>query len=125
MFYDPLPFLVSLGDDFEITGLCTKRCFFNPKLIICVCSQERERESINMDSTKGWFQKRQMRGGSRYKGGGSNGSADEQPNVQTDEEAVSNTTKQKVAAAKQYIENHYKEQMKILQERKERFVPRM
>ncbi|CAN6901075.1 unnamed protein product [Brassica oleracea] len=83
-----------------------------------------------MDSTKGWFQKRQMRGGSRYKGGGgsggggggggSNGSADEQPNVQTDEEAVSNTTKQKVAAAKQYIENHYKEQMKILQERKER-----
>ncbi|CAN6904395.1 unnamed protein product [Brassica oleracea var. botrytis] len=79
-----------------------------------------------MDSAKGWFQKRQMRGGSRYKGGsgggggGSNGSADEQPNVETDEEAVSNTTKQKVAAAKQYIENHYKEQMKILQERKER-----
>ncbi|CAL9223750.1 unnamed protein product [Arabidopsis halleri] len=80
-----------------------------------------------MDSAKGWFQKRQMRGGSRYKGasggggggGGSNGSADEH-NVETDEEAVSNTTKQKVAAAKQYIENHYKEQMKILQERKER-----
>ncbi|CAH2051148.1 unnamed protein product, partial [Thlaspi arvense] len=77
-----------------------------------------------MDSAKGWFQKRQMRGGSRYKGGsgggGSIGSADEQPNVETDEEAVSNTTKQKVAAAKQYIENHYTEQMKILQERKER-----
>ena len=93
-----------------------------------MCVVKRERESINMDSTKGWFQKRQMRGGSRYKGGGgsgggggSNGSADEQPNVQTDEEAVSNTTKQKVAAAKQYIENHYKEQMKILQERKERY----
>ncbi|CAA7013985.1 unnamed protein product [Microthlaspi erraticum] len=65
-----------------------------------------------------------MRGGSRYKdasgGEGSNVSADEQQNVETDEEAVSNTTKQKVAAAKQYIENHYKEQMKILQERKER-----
>lgn len=77
-----------------------------------------------MDSAKGWFQKRQMRGGSRYKGasggGGSNGSADEHK-VETDEEAVSNTTKQKVAAAKQYIENHYKEQMKILQERKERY----
>ncbi|KAJ9700715.1 hypothetical protein PVL29_006168 [Vitis rotundifolia] len=38
----------------------------------------------------------------------------------TSEEAPSNVTKQKVAAAKQYIENHYKEQMKNLQERKER-----
>lgn len=37
------------------------------------------------------------------------------------EEAPSNSTKQKVAAAKQYIENHYKEQMKNLQERKERY----
>lgn len=33
----------------------------------------------------------------------------------------SSVTKQKVAAAKQYIENHYKEQMKNLQERKERY----
>lgn len=41
---------------------------------------------------------------------------------QTDEEALSNITKQKVAAAKQYIENHYKEQMKNLQERKERYI---
>jgi uncharacterized protein YjcR len=40
-----------------------------------------------------------------------------------DEEALSNVTKQKVAAAKQYIENHYKEQMKNLQERKERYAP--
>ncbi|RDX89654.1 Serine/threonine-protein kinase tricorner, partial [Mucuna pruriens] len=38
----------------------------------------------------------------------------------TNEEAPSNVTKQKVAAAKQYIENHYKKQMKDLQERKER-----
>ncbi|KAK7278410.1 hypothetical protein RJT34_23438 [Clitoria ternatea] len=38
----------------------------------------------------------------------------------THEEAPSNVTKQKVAAAKQYIENHYKKQMKDLQERKER-----
>ena len=39
----------------------------------------------------------------------------------TTEEAPSNDTKQKVAAAKQYIEKHYKEQMKNLQERKERY----
>ncbi|KAJ6313226.1 hypothetical protein OIU77_014683 [Salix suchowensis] len=38
------------------------------------------------------------------------------------EEAPSNVTKQKVAAAKQYIENHYKKQMKDLQERKERWL---
>ncbi|KAG5554301.1 hypothetical protein RHGRI_011983 [Rhododendron griersonianum] len=38
----------------------------------------------------------------------------------TSEEAPSNATKQKVAAAKQYIEKHYKEQMKSLEERKER-----
>ncbi|KAK9931155.1 hypothetical protein M0R45_018448 [Rubus argutus] len=38
----------------------------------------------------------------------------------TMEEVPSNVTKQKVAAAKQYIENHYKKQMKSLQERKER-----
>ncbi|KAJ8433370.1 hypothetical protein Cgig2_020450 [Carnegiea gigantea] len=36
------------------------------------------------------------------------------------EEAPSIATKQKVAAAKQYIEKHYKEQMKNLQQRKER-----
>lgn len=36
------------------------------------------------------------------------------------EEAPSNATKQKAAAAKQYIEKHYKEQMKNLQERRER-----
>nr|GEW87429.1 serine/threonine-protein kinase tricorner-like [Tanacetum cinerariifolium] len=35
-------------------------------------------------------------------------------------EEASNITKQKVAAAKKYIENHYKEQMKNLQERRER-----
>jgi hypothetical protein len=37
-------------------------------------------------------------------------------------DAPSNATKQKVAAAKQYIENHYKIQKKSLQERKERYV---
>ena len=39
----------------------------------------------------------------------------------TNEEVPSNATKQKVAAAKQYIEKHYKEQMKNLQERRERY----
>nr|KJB61143.1 hypothetical protein B456_009G343000 [Gossypium raimondii] len=49
-------------------------------------------------------------------GGGGEGNQD----GITDEEALSNITKQKVAAAKQYIENHYKEQMN-LQDRKERY----
>ncbi|WOK93837.1 hypothetical protein Cni_G02538 [Canna indica] len=35
------------------------------------------------------------------------------------DETPSNATKQRVAAAKQYIENHYKEQMKSMRERKE------
>lgn len=35
-------------------------------------------------------------------------------------EVMSSVTKQRVTAAKQYIENHYKEQMKNLQERRER-----
>ncbi|KAH6770075.1 AGC cGMP-dependent and protein kinase kinase family protein [Perilla frutescens var. hirtella] len=38
----------------------------------------------------------------------------------SNEETPSNATKQKVAAAKEYIEKHYKEQMKSLQERRER-----
>nr|PNR45294.1 hypothetical protein PHYPA_015065 [Physcomitrium patens] len=40
--------------------------------------------------------------------------------VPVDDNLASSTTRQKVAAAKQYIENHYKSQMKSLQERKER-----
>lgn len=36
------------------------------------------------------------------------------------DETFSNMSKVKVATAKQYIENHYKTQMKFLQERKER-----
>ncbi|KAK9059066.1 hypothetical protein SSX86_021685 [Deinandra increscens subsp. villosa] len=39
----------------------------------------------------------------------------------TSDEAPSNATKQKVEAAKQYIEKHYKEQMKNLNERRERY----
>ncbi|KAL9436101.1 hypothetical protein AB3S75_022212 [Citrus x aurantiifolia] len=73
-----------------------------------------------MDSARSWLQKLQprdkMRGSGKKKEAGGNGSTEES----TDEEALSNVTKQKVAAAKQYIENHYKEQMKNLQERRER-----
>ncbi|GAV70776.1 Pkinase domain-containing protein/Pkinase_C domain-containing protein [Cephalotus follicularis] len=72
-----------------------------------------------MDSARSWLQKLQprdkMRASTKKKDG-------EELDTQTDEEALSNVTKQKVAAAKQYIENHYKEQMKNLQERKERRV---
>ncbi|KAI3973042.1 hypothetical protein MKX01_019700, partial [Papaver californicum] len=85
-----------------------------------------------MDSARSWFHKFQprerLRQTSKKKdsiigtgtecskpplGGGAAGGGG-------DDEAASNVTKQKVAAAKQYIENHYKEQMKNLQERKER-----
>lgn len=77
-----------------------------------------------MDSARGWFHKFQprdkMRAFSRKNKDCSAGE-NEEPDAQLDEEALSNITKQKVAAAKQYIENHYKEQMKSLQERKERY----
>lgn len=41
--------------------------------------------------------------------------------TQSNEETPSHATKQKAAAAKQYIEKHYKEQMRSLQERRERY----
>ncbi|KAG8641779.1 hypothetical protein MANES_12G033900v8 [Manihot esculenta] len=75
-----------------------------------------------MDSARSWLQKLQprdkLRASSRKKNTFDE-SKDEEMSPE-DEEALSNITKQKVAAAKQYIENHYKEQMKNLQERKER-----
>lgn len=78
---------------------------------------------IGMDSARSWFQKFQprekFRSSSRRKEGGDEDNEDSK--LEMDEEALSNVTKQKVAAAKQYIENHYKEQMKNLQERKERY----
>ncbi|XP_019433044.1 PREDICTED: serine/threonine-protein kinase 38-like [Lupinus angustifolius] len=74
-----------------------------------------------MASARSWLQRLQprdkMKAGSKKKeednddNNGGNGDS----NAPVDE-----VTKQKVAAAKQYIENHYKEQMKNLQERKER-----
>ncbi|XP_058094605.1 uncharacterized protein LOC131240407 isoform X2 [Magnolia sinica] len=75
-----------------------------------------------MDSARSWFHKFQprdkMRSASRKKEGTSDANEGGKPPMS--EDATSNVTKQRVAAAKQYIENHYKEQMKNLQERKER-----
>ncbi|KAJ8506669.1 hypothetical protein OPV22_007555 [Ensete ventricosum] len=74
-----------------------------------------------MDSARNWFRKLQSRG-EKVKPGTEKkeaGSAKDMQKPPTDE-APSNMTKQKVAAAKQYIENHYKSQMKSLQDRKER-----
>jgi len=80
---------------------------------------------IGMDSARSWFQKFQprekFRSSSRRKEGGDEDNEDSK--LEMDEEALSNVTKQKVAAAKQYIENHYKEQMKNLQVRKVRYAP--
>ncbi|OIT08376.1 PREDICTED: serine/threonine-protein kinase tricorner-like [Nicotiana attenuata] len=75
-----------------------------------------------MDSARSWFQKFQPRDrlrSSTKKKDSTMGSGREDPQPMSAEEA-SNVTKQRVAAAKQYIENHYKEQMRNLQERKER-----
>lgn len=76
-----------------------------------------------MDSARSWFQKFQprerLRSSSKKKEPSDSGEGSKLP---TAEEAPSNATKQKVAAAKQYIEKHYKEQMKSLQERRERYL---
>lgn len=89
------------------------------------CAEEGNNSNKNMDSARSWFQKFQprdkLRGGSTRKKDDFNNGGDE-PSGPVDEAALSNITKQKVAAAKQYIENHYKEQMKSLQERRERCV---
>ncbi|MED6128103.1 hypothetical protein PIB30_094476 [Stylosanthes scabra] len=78
-----------------------------------------------MDSARSWFQKFQPRDktkgfGKKKEEDNNNGGGAEVLSVAVDEASLSNDTKQKVAAAKQYIENHYKEQMKNLQERKDR-----
>ena len=74
-----------------------------------------------MDSARSWFQKFQPRDKSKFgpikKKDMDSGKDLQKPPV---DDAPSNATKQRVAAAKQYIENHYKTQMKSLQDRKER-----
>ncbi|KAI5078607.1 hypothetical protein GOP47_0006278 [Adiantum capillus-veneris] len=74
-----------------------------------------------MEDTKSWFKRLQQRakallGKKKSSHGSDSGSK------QTVEELPSTITRQKVAAAKQFIENHYKSQMKILQERRERRI---
>ncbi|XP_030480192.1 uncharacterized protein LOC115697359 [Cannabis sativa] len=72
-----------------------------------------------MDSARSWFQKFQPRSKpvpTKKKGADNLKDANKPPI----DDAPSNVTKQKVEAAKQYIENHYKSQMKCLQDRKER-----
>ncbi|PPE01589.1 hypothetical protein GOBAR_DD01376 [Gossypium barbadense] len=83
----------------------------NPLLCFAQCPSEVIRRF--KDKTRS---SRKNQASSSSGGGGGEGNQD----GITDEEALSNITKQKAAAAKQYIENHYKEQMKNLQDRKER-----
>ncbi|KAK9055700.1 hypothetical protein SSX86_026785 [Deinandra increscens subsp. villosa] len=76
-----------------------------------------------MDSARSWLHKFQPRDRLRSNTRRRESMADsEDPNSPEMDEEVSNVTKQKVAAAKKYIENHYKEQMKNLQERRERRI---
>ncbi|GMH25759.1 hypothetical protein Nepgr_027602 [Nepenthes gracilis] len=74
-----------------------------------------------MDSARSWFQKFQprdkLRGSTKKKESTIVGT---EGTESTSQEEASNDTKERVAAAKQYIEKHYQEQMKNLQERKER-----
>ncbi|GFP83373.1 serine/threonine-protein kinase 38-like [Phtheirospermum japonicum] len=75
-----------------------------------------------METAKRWFgklrSKEKSKSSSKKKEGTHNGK--EVSKAPSNEEAPSNATKEKVAAAKQYIEKHYKEQMRSLQERRER-----
>lgn len=75
-----------------------------------------------MEAVRSWFNK--LKPKDKLKSSNKKetmGSGKEGPKTQTSEETPSTVTKQKVAAAKQYIEDHYKKQMKNLQERKERY----
>lgn len=74
-----------------------------------------------MDSAKNWLNKFQPKDKTKS----SNKRRDDQKTgnkLPINEEPPSNATKQRVAAAKQYIETHYKEQMKSLKERRERYA---
>jgi len=72
-----------------------------------------------MDSGKSWFQRFRHKE-QKLKPGSATTRETENPAKSTADDAPSDDTKGKVAAAKQYIENHYKAQMKCLQDRKER-----
>jgi serine/threonine kinase 38 len=67
-----------------------------------------------METTRRWFSK------FRSKSKETTSKAKEGSKPPINDEPPSTVTKQKVEAAKHYIENHYKKQMQSLQERKER-----
>ncbi|KAJ7547581.1 hypothetical protein O6H91_08G093200 [Diphasiastrum complanatum] len=79
-----------------------------------------------MEGGKGWFSRFQPKTDrlkvtpASNKNGAGGSDSGKEISKSGPEEMPSNITKQKVAAAKQYIESHYKSQMKNLQERKER-----
>ncbi|KAI4342666.1 hypothetical protein MLD38_027260 [Melastoma candidum] len=74
-----------------------------------------------MESMRRWFNKHKSKDKAKSpRKKDATGNGKDGAKAPNSEEAPSNVTKQRVAAAKQYIENHYKKQMKDLQERKER-----
>nr|GLL41180.1 serine/threonine-protein kinase 38-like [Ipomoea trifida] len=73
-----------------------------------------------MEATRRWFSKFSPREKPKPHKKETTSTGKEGLNSPANDAAPSNATKQKVAVAKQYIENHYKEQMKSLQERRER-----
>ncbi|XP_074316096.1 uncharacterized protein LOC141652491 isoform X2 [Silene latifolia] len=76
-----------------------------------------------MDSAKSWLNKFQSRDklSSTCKTYSEMGGREDSTSI-LDDDTPSNITRQRVAAAKQFIEKHYKDQMKNLQERKERRI---
>lgn len=76
-----------------------------------------------METTRRWFSKfkanDKMKPSKNKEAAGVTKDGSKPP---TNEEVPSDVTKQKVEAAKHYIENHYKKQMQSLQERKERYI---
>ncbi|XP_022846773.1 serine/threonine-protein kinase tricorner-like isoform X1 [Olea europaea var. sylvestris] len=81
-----------------------------------------EKKPRQMETARSWFKKfcfrEKPKPPNKKKEHTTNGK--EGSKMSVNEETPSNATKQKVEAAKQYIEKHYKEQMRSLQERRER-----
>lgn len=75
-----------------------------------------------MSSARSWFQVFRHKDSKVKSGYPKKKDSENEIKPTMEEEAPSSVTQQKVAAAKEYIENHYKAQMKCLQDRKERSV---
>lgn len=71
-----------------------------------------------MDSARSWFKKFQPR--VKTEPSKKETESVNDANKSVNDEVPSDAAQQRAAAAKQYIENHYKSQMKCLQDRKER-----